>query len=84
MVSPRLGSYQDSEGVNAEIVEPSTTPVDVLSTSEAKFTQSEPPNSSILIDPSPENIPELTIPTTPPHTNDTDISARYTLPFRHN
>lgn len=46
--------------------------------------ESEPPDSSIHVDPSPKNIPKVITTTTPLHTNDIDTFARYTLPFRHN
>ncbi|KAL5765958.1 hypothetical protein ACOSP7_016575 [Xanthoceras sorbifolium] len=44
----------------------------------------EPPHSPVPEDPSLENIPEVSSPTTPSHTNDLDTSTGYVLPFRHN
>ncbi|KAL5764225.1 hypothetical protein ACOSQ2_016819 [Xanthoceras sorbifolium] len=44
----------------------------------------EPPHSPVPEDRSPENIPEVSSPTTPSHTNDLDTSTGYVLPFRHN
>ena len=44
----------------------------------------ESPNSSVLEEPSPENIPEVNSPISPPTNNDKDTSTGYILPFRNN
>ena len=48
--------------------------------------EDEFPHSSILDpdDPNSENIPEVSSPTKPLHTNAMDTSTCYVLPFRHN
>ncbi|KAL5762294.1 hypothetical protein ACOSP7_018558 [Xanthoceras sorbifolium] len=67
-MSPRAESIL-SKSKNAESKQPSGN---------------ESPRSSVPEDPSPENIPEVSSPTIPSHTNELDTSAGYVLPFRHN
>ena len=74
--------------VNRELdITPNAPPEDDITlraTSTPPEAELKSPHSSVLEEPSPENIPEVNSPIAPPTTNDKDTSAGYILLFRNN
>jgi hypothetical protein len=70
-----------------DMIEPDvqTSRAEPVSSANAE-SEDESPHSSVPDpdDPPSENIPEVSSPTTPLHTNAMDTSTGYVLPFRHN
>ena len=74
--------------VNRELdITPNASPkndITVTATSTPPEAELESHHSSVLEEPSPDNIPEVNSPIAPPTNNDKDTSAGYILPFRNN